>query len=124
MTLLTKYLLACICISISFMSSALAEKNILGEEISIIENDVIDKDPSTLKYGNIMLSEPYLFGVETPGYKEDFFEKHDVSWVVACGIRFNKSIGASLRYTTSLMHVYDDPAAAERILKSRRIKPR
>ena len=48
MTLLTKYLLACICISISFMSSALAEKNILGEEISIIENDVIDQEINKL----------------------------------------------------------------------------
>ena len=48
MTLLTKYLLACICISISFMSSALAEKNILGEEINIIENDVIDQEINKL----------------------------------------------------------------------------
>lgn len=48
MTLLTKYLLACICISISFMSNALAEKNILGEEISIIENDVIDQEINKL----------------------------------------------------------------------------
>ena len=48
MTLLTKYLLACIYISISFMSSALAEKNILGEEISIIENDVIDQEINKL----------------------------------------------------------------------------
>ena len=48
MTLLTKYLLACICISISFMSNALAEKNILGEEINIIENDVIDQEINKL----------------------------------------------------------------------------
>jgi len=48
MTLLTKYLLACICISISFMSSALAERNILGEEISILENDVIDQEINKL----------------------------------------------------------------------------
>jgi len=30
------------------MSSALAEKNILGEEISIIENDVIDQEINKL----------------------------------------------------------------------------
>jgi len=48
MMLLTKYLLACICISISFMSSALAERNILGEEISILENDVIDQEINKL----------------------------------------------------------------------------
>ena len=48
MMLLTKHLLACICISISFMSSALAERNILGEEISILENDVIDQEINKL----------------------------------------------------------------------------
>ena len=46
--LLTKHLLACICISISFMSSALAEKNILEEEINILENDVIDQEINKL----------------------------------------------------------------------------
>lgn len=46
--LLTKHLLACICISISFMSSALAERNILGEEISILENDGIDQEINKL----------------------------------------------------------------------------
>ena len=46
--LLAKHLLACICISISFMSSALAERNILGEEISILENDVIDQEINKL----------------------------------------------------------------------------
>ena len=48
MMLLTKHLLACICISISFMSSALAERNILGEEISILENDVTDQEINKL----------------------------------------------------------------------------
>ena len=48
MMLLTKHLLACICISISFMSSALAERNILGEEISILENDGIDQEINKL----------------------------------------------------------------------------
>ncbi|MFM8232700.1 MAG: hypothetical protein ACKN8X_01835, partial [Candidatus Methylopumilus sp.] len=46
--LLTKHLLACICISISFISSALAEKNILEEEINILENDVIDQEINKL----------------------------------------------------------------------------
>ncbi|QDD13444.1 LysM peptidoglycan-binding domain-containing protein [Candidatus Methylopumilus rimovensis] len=48
MMLLTKHLLACICISISFMSIALAERNILGEEISILENDVTDQEINKL----------------------------------------------------------------------------
>ena len=48
MMLLTKHLLACICILISFMSSALAERNILGEEISILENDVTDQEINKL----------------------------------------------------------------------------
>ncbi|MEY4649860.1 MAG: hypothetical protein RL191_1028 [Pseudomonadota bacterium] len=48
MMLLTKRLLACICISISFMSSALAEKNILEEEINILENDGIDQEMNKL----------------------------------------------------------------------------
>ena len=48
MMLLTKRLLACICISISLMSSACAERNILGEEISILENDGIDQEMNKL----------------------------------------------------------------------------
>ncbi len=78
----------------------------------------VEKDGYYKVHAETGLSFGYLFGVETPGYKEEYFEKHDVSWMIACGIRFNKRIGASLRYTTSLMHIYDDPAAAERILKS------
>ncbi len=53
MMLLTKHLLACICISISFMSSALAERNILGEEISILENDVTDQEINKLNTLNL-----------------------------------------------------------------------
>ena len=53
MMLLTKHLLACICISISFMSSALAERNILGEEISILENDVTDQEINKLNSLNL-----------------------------------------------------------------------
>ena len=48
MMLLTKRLLACICISILLMSSACAERNILGEEISILENDGIDQEMNKL----------------------------------------------------------------------------
>lgn len=78
----------------------------------------VEKDGYYKVHAETGMSLGYLFGVETPGYQEEYFEKYDVSWVISCGIRFNKNIGASLRYTTSLMHVYDDPAAAERILKS------
>ncbi|MFZ9496011.1 MAG: transglycosylase SLT domain-containing protein, partial [Candidatus Methylopumilus sp.] len=48
MTPLSKQLFVSICILISIMTSALAERNILGEEISIIDNDVLDQEISKL----------------------------------------------------------------------------
>ena len=48
MMLLSKQLFVSICILISVMTSALAERNILGEEISIIDNDVLDQEINKL----------------------------------------------------------------------------
>ncbi len=45
---LSKQLFVSICILISLMTSALAERNILGEEISIIDNDVLDQEINKL----------------------------------------------------------------------------
>ncbi len=46
--LLIKRLFACIYILTSLMSSALAEKNILEEEISILDNDELDQEINKL----------------------------------------------------------------------------
>ena len=43
-----KYVLLFICISASMMPSAFAENNILGEEISILDNDVLDQEINKL----------------------------------------------------------------------------
>ena len=43
-----KYALLFICISASMMPSAFAENNILGEEISILDNDVLDQEINKL----------------------------------------------------------------------------
>jgi membrane-bound lytic murein transglycosylase D len=48
MTSLFKYVLLFICISASMMPSACAENNILGEEISILDNDVLDQEINKL----------------------------------------------------------------------------
>ena len=48
MTSLFKYVLLFICIAASMMPSAFAENNILGEEISILDNDVLDQEINKL----------------------------------------------------------------------------
>ncbi|MBK9736063.1 MAG: PorT family protein [Saprospiraceae bacterium] len=59
------------------------------------------------------LSYGYLFGIKAPGFNELNFRKHDVSWIVGAGLNFTKSIGISVRYSTSLYNLYKDPAAAK-----------
>jgi len=44
MSSLFKYALFFICISVSMAPIAFAEKNTLGEEISILDNDVLDQE--------------------------------------------------------------------------------
>ncbi|MCE2790636.1 MAG: PorT family protein [Saprospiraceae bacterium] len=62
------------------------------------------------------LSYGYLFGVRTPGYPEENFRRHDVSWLVAAGIQLNRWAGFSLRYTSSLGKMYKDPFSGSAIL--------
>ncbi|CAM8421277.1 membrane-bound lytic murein transglycosylase D [Candidatus Methylopumilus universalis] len=53
MTSLFKYALLFICISASMIPSAFAEKNILGEEISILDIDVLDQEINKLNSLNL-----------------------------------------------------------------------
>ena len=53
MTPFSKYALAVICISLSLMPTAFAERNILGEEISILDNDVLDQEINKLNSLNL-----------------------------------------------------------------------
>ena len=48
MGLLSKYLLAFVLISLTLIPTAFAEKNILGEEISILDIDVLDQEINKL----------------------------------------------------------------------------
>ena len=48
-----KYVLLFICISVSMMPRAFAEKNILGEEISIQDIDVLDQEINKLNSLNL-----------------------------------------------------------------------
>lgn len=59
----------------------------------------------------------YLFGVGTSTFKEEYFRKNDVSWLLGAGIRFTRVWGLSLRYTASLFNMYKDPTAATSSLK-------
>ncbi len=62
------------------------------------------------------LSYGYLFGVQTPGYPEEYFRRHDVSWLLAAGVQLNRWAGFSLRYTSSLGKMYKDPLSGSSIL--------
>jgi len=53
MTSFCKHVLAVICISLSLMPTAFAERNILGEEISILDNDVLDQEINKLNSLNL-----------------------------------------------------------------------
>jgi membrane-bound lytic murein transglycosylase D len=48
-----QYILVLICISASFIPTAFAEKNILGEEINILDNDVLDQEINKLDALNL-----------------------------------------------------------------------
>jgi Outer membrane protein beta-barrel domain len=63
------------------------------------------------------LSYGYLFSADAAGFEEEFFRKHDVSWIIGAGINFNKMWGMSLRYTASLYNMYKDPTADRSTLK-------
>jgi len=63
------------------------------------------------------ISYGYLFGAAASGFNEEYFRKHDVSWLMAAGINFNKTWGMSLRYTASFYNMYKDPAADRSTLK-------
>lgn len=53
MTSLIKYALFCICISVSMVPIAFAEKNTLEEEISILDNDALDQEINNLNSLNL-----------------------------------------------------------------------
>ncbi|HCC73023.1 MAG TPA: lytic transglycosylase [Methylophilaceae bacterium] len=57
MGLLSKYLLAFVLISLTLIPTAFAEKNILGEEISILDIDVLDQEINKLNALNLSTSE-------------------------------------------------------------------
>lgn len=57
MGLLSKYLLAFVLISLTLIPTAFAEKNILGEEISILDIDVLDQEINKLNALNLSASE-------------------------------------------------------------------
>jgi membrane-bound lytic murein transglycosylase D len=57
MGLLSKYLLAFVLISLTLIPTAFAEKNILGEEISILDIDVLDQEINKLNALNLSPSE-------------------------------------------------------------------
>ena len=57
MGLLSKYLLASVLISLTLIPTAFAEKNILGEEISILDIDVLDQEINKLNALNLSTSE-------------------------------------------------------------------
>lgn len=59
----------------------------------------------------------YLFGADASGFNEDYFRKHDVSWLLGAGIRFTKFWGLSLRYTSSFYNMYKDPSSPASSLK-------
>ena len=57
MGLLSKYLFAFVLISLTLIPTAFAEKNILGEEISILDIDVLDQEINKLNALNLSTSE-------------------------------------------------------------------
>lgn len=57
MGLLSKYLLAFVLISLTLIPTAFAEKNILGEEISILDIDVLDQEINKLNALNLSTTE-------------------------------------------------------------------
>ena len=63
------------------------------------------------------LSYGYLFSAKAAGYKEEYFRKSDVSWLLGAGVQFNKMVGLSIRYTSSLFNMYKDPSADNSVLK-------
>ncbi|MFZ1562261.1 MAG: porin family protein [Saprospiraceae bacterium] len=63
------------------------------------------------------ISYGYLFGANASGFQEEYFRKHDVCWLAAVGINFNKMLGLSLRYTASFSNMYKDPTADRSTLK-------
>lgn len=54
------------------------------------------------------LSYGYLFGVTTPGFDATSLGKSDVSWLIGAGINFTKTLGFSVRYTSSFLDIYRD----------------
>jgi hypothetical protein len=64
------------------------------------------------------LSYGYLVGIKSEKYDVNRFNKHDVSWLLGCGMRFTPFWGLGLRYTTSFSNMYKDQAAAIEKFKS------
>lgn len=63
------------------------------------------------------ISYAYLFSADAVGFKEEYFNKHDVSWLLGAGINFTPMWGISLRYTSSLFKMYKEPSADRSTLK-------
>lgn len=51
------------------------------------------------------LSYGYLFQADALGFNVDKLKTHDFSWIIGAGINFNKMIGMSLRYTSSMINL-------------------
>jgi hypothetical protein len=67
-----------------------------------------DKDGYYKVRADFGLSYGYLFGAEATGFDVSLLKKNDISWLVGVGINFNKMIGFSIRYSSSLMDMYND----------------
>jgi hypothetical protein len=64
------------------------------------------------------LSYGYLFRFKAPQYNDDYFNRHDVSYILGAAYRFNKKLGISLRYTAPFGLVYQNPTKLENKLTS------
>lgn len=54
------------------------------------------------------LSYGYLFGAKSSGIDVNQLKTHDLSWLLGIGLNINKTLGFSLRYTSSFMDLYKD----------------